>query len=62
MGERSLEGTLLEALQLGVYNHIPGDGREFVVTDSKAMKIRAEDGRYINTVGSIRERLYLFEV
>ncbi|EER03626.1 hypothetical protein Pmar_PMAR009402, partial [Perkinsus marinus ATCC 50983] len=42
--------TLLEALQLGVYNHIPGDGREFVVTDSKAMKIRAEDGRYINTV------------
>ncbi|KAF4745957.1 hypothetical protein FOZ63_026199 [Perkinsus olseni] len=44
------KSTLLEALQLGVYNHIPGDGREFVVTDLNAMKIRAEDGRYINNV------------
>lgn len=39
--------TLLRAIELGVYNHIPGDGREFVVTNSAAVKIRAEDGRSI---------------
>ena len=37
--------TLLEALQVGVYNHVPGDGREFVVTLDNAVKVRAEDGR-----------------
>ncbi len=42
--------TLLNALALGVYNHIPGDGREFVVTVSDAVKIRAEDGRYVANV------------
>ena len=31
--------------QVGVYDHIPGDGREFVVCDSSAVKIRSEDGR-----------------
>lgn len=41
------KSTLLKALELGVYNHIPGDGREFVVTDPTAVKIRAEDGRSI---------------
>lgn len=41
------KSTLLNALELGVYNHIPGDGRELVVTDPTAMKIRAEDGRRI---------------
>jgi predicted ABC-class ATPase len=41
------KSTLLNALELGVYNHIPGDGREFVVTDYSALKIRAEDGRRI---------------
>lgn len=41
------KSTLLEAIQLGVYNHIKGDGREYVITDSSAMKIRAEDGRRI---------------
>ena len=44
------KSTLLSALQLGVYNHIPGDGREFVVTDPDAVKIRAEDGRRIERV------------
>ena len=39
--------TLLEALELGVYNHIAGDGREYVITDGSAMKLRAEDGRSI---------------
>lgn len=41
------KSTFLNALELGVYNHIPGDGRELVVTDPTAMKIRAEDGRRI---------------
>ncbi|UCC91601.1 MAG: ABC-ATPase domain-containing protein, partial [Candidatus Aenigmatarchaeota archaeon] len=41
------KSTLLKALELGVYNHIPGDGREFVVTNPYAVKIRAEDGRRI---------------
>ena len=39
------KSTLLRALQDGVYNHVPGDGRERVVTVSDAVKIRAEDGR-----------------
>ena len=38
------KSTLLEALELGIYNHIPGDGREQVVTDPTAVKIRGEDG------------------
>jgi predicted ABC-class ATPase len=41
------KSTLLKALELGIYSHIPGDGREYVVTDSKAVKIRAEDGRFV---------------
>ena len=34
-----------QALQMGVYDHIPGDGRELVVIDRDAVTIRAEDGR-----------------
>lgn len=41
------KSTLLKALELGVYNHIQGDGREYVITKDDAMKIRAEDGRSI---------------
>ena len=41
------KSTLLNALELGVYNHIEGDGREYVITDNSAMKVRAEDGRSI---------------
>lgn len=41
------KSTLLEALARGVYNHIPGDGRERVVTRSDAVLIRAEDGRRV---------------
>ena len=41
------KSTLLNALELGVYNHIEGDGREFVITDNTAVKVRAEDGRSI---------------
>ncbi len=41
------KSTLLKALEMGVYPHIAGDGREYVVTEDSAMKIRAEDGRCI---------------
>lgn len=41
------KSTLLKALELGVYDHIAGDGREYVITVPDAMKIRAEDGRCV---------------
>jgi len=44
------KSTLLTALERGVYNHIPGDGRELVVADDGAVKIRAEDGRAVSGV------------
>jgi predicted ABC-class ATPase len=44
------KSTLLNAVETGIDNHIPGDGREWVVTDPEAVKIRAEDGRRIEKV------------
>lgn len=44
------KSTILQALQNGVYNHIRGDGRELVITDGTAVKLRAEDGRSISGV------------
>ncbi len=44
------KSTLLRALEQSVYNHIPGDGREGVVADPGAYKIRAEDGRRVEKV------------
>ena len=44
------KSTLLEAIQMGVYDHIAGDGREFVITEDTALKLRAEDGRSIRNV------------
>ena len=44
------KSTVLQALQRGVYPHIPGDGREYVVTAPDAVKVRAEDGRRIEGV------------
>ena len=41
------KSTLLSALAWGVYDHVPGDGREYVVTRPDAVKIRAEDGRSV---------------
>jgi predicted ABC-class ATPase len=41
------KSTLLSAFSWGVYDHVPGDGREYVVTRSDAVKIRAEDGRSV---------------
>ena len=44
------KSTLLEALEKGVYDHIAGDGREYVITSDTAMKIRAEDGRCVSHI------------
>ena len=44
------KSTLLQALQRGVYPHIPSDGRELVVTSPDAVKIRAEEGRRVEQV------------
>lgn len=44
------KSTLLAALEAGVYNHIAGDGREFVITENSAVKLRAEDGRSVKNV------------
>jgi predicted ABC-class ATPase len=42
--------TLLEAIQRGVYPHVPGDGREWVVTRADTVKVRSEDGRSVVAV------------
>ena len=44
------KSTLLHALERGVYDHVPGDGRELVVTREDAVKIRAEEGRRVECV------------
>lgn len=44
------KSTLLQALERGIYNHIPGDGRELVATTPGAVQIRAEDHRAVNSV------------
>lgn len=41
------KSTLLDAIMRGVYDHVPGDGRELVATVPDAVKIRAEDGRRV---------------
>lgn len=46
-GGYSGKSTLLHSLEMGIYNHIRGGGREYVITDESACKIAAEDGRYI---------------
>lgn len=44
------KSTLLNAIENSVYDHIPGDGRDYIVTDDTASKIRAEDGRCVHKV------------
>jgi predicted ABC-class ATPase len=41
------KSTLLKALEVGIYNHIPGDGRERCVSNSQSVKIRAYSGRLV---------------
>lgn len=49
-GGYSGKSTLLDAISVGVYNHILGDGRELCITDDTAMTISAEDGRSVKKV------------
>nr|WP_026689588.1 ABC-ATPase domain-containing protein [Alteribacter aurantiacus] len=44
------KSTLLKAIERGVYNHILEDGREYVLTEQSAVKIKAEDGRSVHDV------------
>ncbi len=44
------KSTLLNAIRDGIYNHVPGDGRECVVTVRNSFKVRAEDGRSVRCV------------
>ena len=44
------KSTLLTAIERSIYDHIPGDGRERIVTNAAAMKIRAEDGRCVHNL------------
>ncbi|MGN0401519.1 MAG: P-loop domain-containing protein [Acetatifactor sp.] len=49
-GGYSGKSTLLDAIEQGIYHHIPGDGREYVLTDRDALKVDAEDGRMVESV------------
>ena len=42
--------TLLEAIARGIWPHVPGDGRELVVTREDAFYVRSEDGRRVSCV------------
>ena len=44
------KSTLLNAIERGVYPHVPGDGRELVATAPDAVKVRAADGRAVTGV------------
>jgi predicted ABC-class ATPase len=44
------KSTLLRALEAGVWDHVPGDGRERVVAHRDTVKLRAEDGRPVTRV------------
>ena len=44
------KSTILRAISFGIYNKIPGDGREFVVTVTNSIGIRSEDGRFVSGV------------
>ncbi len=42
--------TLLKAIQEGIYDHVAGDGREYVISLDKTVTIKAEDGRIVSNV------------
>ena len=44
------KSTLLQALQVGCFDKVPGDGRELCVSDPNCVKVRAEDGRSVQSV------------
>ena len=44
------KSTLLRALALGIYDHVPGDGRDRCVSAEELVSVRAEDGRSVRGV------------
>jgi predicted ABC-class ATPase len=42
--------TLLKALAKGIYDHIPGDGRELVVSSRNCAESSSENGRFVEKV------------
>jgi len=44
------KSTLLNAIEMGIYNHIPQDGREKCISNFSTIKIRSYSGRYIEKV------------
>lgn len=48
-GGYSGKSTLLDCLEQGIYDHVGGDGREYLFSDESACKIYAEDGRYLSS-------------
>ena len=49
-GGYSGKSTLLDSIELGIYNHIPGDGREYVITNANSLRTDSEDGRVVYNV------------
>lgn len=47
-GGYSGKSTLLDCLEQGIYDHVKGDGREYVLSEKSACKVYAEDGRYLS--------------
>ncbi|MEA3372330.1 MAG: ABC-ATPase domain-containing protein [Campylobacterota bacterium] len=41
------KSTLLQAIEMGIYNHIAGDGREQCVSLAESVKVRAYSGRHV---------------
>ena len=42
--------ALMKALAAGIYNHVPGDGRDYVITMPDAVYVAAEDRRSVQRV------------
>ncbi len=49
-GGYSGKTTIIDAIESGIYNHVEGDGREYVITEETALKVYAEDGRVVNNL------------
>lgn len=49
-GGYSGKSTLLDGMLHGIYDHIPGDGREYCITRERSCKIIAEDGRCATSI------------
>jgi len=43
------KSTLLHAVESGIYDHVPGDGRELCAADPLAVKVRAYSGRTVRS-------------